>query len=1430
MKKAIWILFVLFTGLNSFAQKNITQLKNQIYQQLVGLEGSDYYSEGRTFIQHLDQDELAKEDQENLLKLFAMLRKKKFASKAVYLNLFRIFNAYQQTTLSQENFQTLWYNIGLDIQDNYFDRADIVLENAGSFLKNNSFYQNANYQWFCSNGNWSISDNIYLSINFINADIHLVSDGKTFNIHNVTGEFKLDDGIFFGSEGTINWEQYGIPASKRKAKLNRFEIQTTQANFFAENVLVQDKSLSQEDLIGNLRYRGESHNQMIFESYEMFPLKNFHPTIEAITGIKLVDGDFTPYAPKYTKMKFLLYDKEQKQLEIATRKFKLQENTFIAKEAKFKYFFKQDSISHPMIDFEFNIDEGLFHASVPDNPIGRQTPFEDSYHDIHILADHCYWDESTNQLIFENKEMSQLVPVKYQSLRYFHPDWFLSMFGMENVHPTSLLKRLSKQNNWARNFNLVEVQEIYQLDPNTLHGLLVEFTNHGFIDYDPVQEYVVIKDRFFTFYEGLKKKKDHDQLRIISNINNRPSGIIDLESGVLDIYKVKEVSINTNQMTSIYPEDEIIHIYENMDMSFSGTTICSKFAFFGTEQYFDYDEYSFHFDAIDSVRYLLELPINDSIHIQPCNTVIQEFTGVLEIDRPNNKSSKKKLKQYPKLTTEEKSYVFYELIKEGIYEREEFYFELEPFKLSALKKLKTTALTFEGKLVSANIFPEIQETLVLNKQQELGFKHKTKGKYSLYQKGKYSNIITLTNNGLTGVGQMDYNGLYLTADSVEFYPNYAFAEVSKSTTRPALAPFSIPSLKGTDLRMDWFIEASVLELKNKLAPFELYSNHSLNGGLEMTDTALNAYGTLATENIICHSGNIQLKNQAWKALNSSLRLFQSPTISDFHTDEVILSQDNIQLIYLNSDRKLISGTKGVSNNFLLPINQYQLSMERMSYELASDNINFETKDSLLIGSYTSIHPYQDSLEIWGNKAQLNLSDLSLSFEDIRGVKVADALIKPKQKILSLNEIGFLDSLNDASLQLIDTGNQVKYQFHKANVNIYGKNDYQANADFVYTNRIGNQQTVHFEDIHVSEKGKSFGVAELESKDAFFLDPQISFEGTLTINDELGVMMADGKTQFHDPCAVLEGPSFTYVDSLDKFKAYLIEDEEMEITPFCSFMVNPKTLEFYPAFCTNSKSDLDLPLLTVEGTLDYEFEGDYYKIKGKHAEEHASLTQDCNYLMEGFFKLSHSKFVSDLSYGSIQWEQDKETPSQFELHLGIDFPIAEKALKWMRKDIVRKLKHVEQSDEDQQSFSNFLAAVIGKEQSKRYFKAKAKGRYFVHPSMRNDLFFTGLNMVWNKDLEVFESSEEYLSLNHVNGTKVDRLVKGNVQYRPDSEGDYWYFYLEFEEGGYYFLEIDGNILYTYSSEDKYNRLIQKKTKDKKKKGERFKTTLSPDFKR
>ena len=98
--------------------------------------------------------------------------------------------------------------------------------------------------------------------------------------------------------------------------------------------------------------------------------------------------------------------------------------------------------------------------------------------------------------------------------------------------------------------------------------------------------------------------------------------------------------------------------------------------------------------------------------------------GYIDIDDAKNKSGKNEKKhQYPIMKCVKKTFVFYDNknIHDGAYTREKFYFEVEPFDMDSLDNFETSGMRFDGKLISASIFPDLKESLVVQDDYSLGF-------------------------------------------------------------------------------------------------------------------------------------------------------------------------------------------------------------------------------------------------------------------------------------------------------------------------------------------------------------------------------------------------------------------------------------------------------------------------------------------------------------------------------------------------------------------------------------------------------------------------------------------------------------------------------------------------------------------------------------
>ena len=110
-------------------------------------------------------------------------------------------------------------------------------------------------------------------------------------------------------------------------------------------------------------------------------------------------------------------------------------------------------------------------------------------------------------------------------------------------------------------------------------------------------------------------------------------------------------------------------------------------------------------------------------------------------------------------------------IYKGVYNRDKFYFKLDPFNIDSLDNFRNEGLRFEGNFSSAGIFPTFKEILTLQKDYSLGFIRQTPpGGFDAYGgKAKYNNEIRLSNKGLRGGGELDFSSSHSIVPDLIFY-------------------------------------------------------------------------------------------------------------------------------------------------------------------------------------------------------------------------------------------------------------------------------------------------------------------------------------------------------------------------------------------------------------------------------------------------------------------------------------------------------------------------------------------------------------------------------------------------------------------------------------------------------------------------------------
>ena len=180
--------------------------------------------------------------------------------------------------------------------------------------------------------------------------------------------------------------------------------------------------------------------------------------------------------------------------------------------------------------------------------------------------------------------------------------------------------------------------------------------------------------------------------------------------------------------------------------------------------------------------------------------------------------------------------------------------------------------------------------------------------------------------------------------------------------------------------------------------------------------------------------------------------------------------------------------------------------------------------------------------------------------------------------------GLPEKLTDARIELLDKKGNLNYSFQNAEVSIISGDDYLAKADFVFTNRDGDEQTVTFETLAVNEGGKTFGETLIEETQDFRIDPNMQYVGEVSLNPEENQrMLLTGEVKFSDPCIQESSDWYMYQDSLvDDLITIQNYGDKKQVEPHASFVFNSADQKFKVLMANNTDNPSDVALLNLKG--------------------------------------------------------------------------------------------------------------------------------------------------------------------------------------------------------------------------------------------------------
>ncbi|HQU58030.1 MAG TPA: hypothetical protein PLU64_02515, partial [Saprospiraceae bacterium] len=936
-------------------------------------------------------------------------------------------------------------------------------------------------------------------------------------IYQTSGRFLPTENIWKGKGGRVTWERHGL-GPEVYAELGDYEFEAIKSLYEAKGV-----KMHYPLFFGNRAIEGSFSDKLVaendategsfprFESKEsLLEIDNIGEGITYRGGFRLNGTTVYGFGSKDTKASINIVDKNSK------ASFKAYSELFtIRREERISgqgvegiLYFGQDSIYHPSVDMRFEIPDRELSLTRGDRASDRN-PFFSSLHKVNIFADNiiAYLNQDSIAIGREKIPIVRKPAVQFESFNFFTEKDYQQLQNIASVNPIAVLKVMNDQEG-TRFLPAEEVAK--KLNPRfsieNIKSLLYDMVSRGFINYDSEKEIVEIKDKVLLYADAHRNRTDYDVLRLESETDST-NAIMNLRDNNIDISGVDFVEFSEKQKVAMRPLGSRLTMLEDRNMDFDGRVFAGFSTIEGKDFHFKYTPFQVD---LDSIRYFdLFVPTGKINNGQPealsIASRIEHLTGVLLIDAPSNKSGQEDIPMFPSLQSKDNSFVFYDYkgTQNGVYTRDSFYFQLDPFSFNHLDFYTREDVQFDGNLFSADIFPPFRERVSLQEDESLGFITDTPEEgYPAYQKkGSFDGQISLSNKGLLSKGKVEYLGAVINSEDIIFMPKQMLASAERFNLEENREK-DVPRAQGFDVKIDWRPYQDSMYIRSREAPFALFQEgrHTLEGTLILTPGGLKGDGTFD-----------------WEKATLKSHLFSFGSFSSVaDTTEVKIKTQDLKDVALETsnvksdvDFDEQTATFKANDEFLettLPAIQYKTSMNEFTWNMAEENILFKS-DPNKPGRFVSIHPDRDSLFFEGRDAFYDLKEDQLQVDGVPFIVSADAFIYPDSGHIEIGRGGAMATLENARI-VADTLNK-NHVINRATVDISGRRVYKATGFYEYN--IGDkEQEIKFDNIVGQPVGKGAwsekravtrATGEVKPDDHFYIDHRTEFQGVISLEAE-----------------------------------------------------------------------------------------------------------------------------------------------------------------------------------------------------------------------------------------------------------------------------------------------------------------------------------------
>ncbi|MEL6922766.1 MAG: hypothetical protein AAFO94_01880 [Bacteroidota bacterium] len=1461
-----WLILFLLAGSIHWAQaQRLEQFSADKNQFLKELEGYMSASKQKRMIELYDAAEAAirggqfsQEEYETINQTANLMLKQRMVANGYFTGYLSALLMVKKDQEGEERFKN-WHSILIALLEDIQNRKVGPYKEFLSF--SNAFFEKEALRFSKSGTSWMFATEGYqmkyadkkVSIHFEKVSIIGKRKKTEIYIYETSGVYWPLAYRWEGKGGKVNWTRHDL-SEDVYCELADYTINTKKNVYESKGATFYHPDLfGDQGVAGKFADKVIVQNQATEGSYPRFEsdikilkINSFGDNLKYTGGFRLQGTTIYGYGQDDEKANLVLYgnDGKPKYRGIANLLVIKRSELIVGEQVESFVYFGQDSIYHPSVNLRLDLPAQELTLTRGDRGSDRN-PFYDSFHKVNIYSDKITWHIEGDSISINEKKFNVgngSSKVLVESVSFFDSREYRRIQNLSDKHPLAELVRYSNQTGMLR----LDANEYARFlnptwDVSNIQSLIYELVAAGFINYYQDRKQLEVKDKVFHYAAASQDKVDYDVIRLTSDAKGT-NAFFDINKKAIKTGGIKVLELSAKQKVAAKPINNQIILKQNRNIDFDGKLYAGYSTFLGKEFAFDYDR--FHI-GMDSIRYFDLFLMTDKLDkrgdpiAESIASRIEHASGILLIDAPGNKSGKEEIAMFPSFESKEASYVYYDRkeTQGGCYFRDSFYFKLDAFSFPSLDRFNREALHFKGTMVSATIFPDFKETLLLQEEDySLGFitQSPAEGWSNYLGKGQFKGEVSLSNKGFLARGNISHLWASIDSEDIIYRPKQMFCSAEGfDLEEDRSTDIQVPQVSGEDVRINWRPYKDSMYVYSQEKSFRLFKEdrHTLEGSLVLTPDGLKGQGIFDWDEGTLSSPLVSLG--AFSALADTADV----KIKAFEGDNFAFDTKNVQAKVDFDEQTGWFKANNPNQITTMPYNQYQTTMNEFSWDMKEQTVTFKSEEGRY-GIFTSIHPDQDSLRFQGKTAFYDMKTSELRLGGVPQIPTADAYVIPDSFAVDIRPGGIMTTLKNAQI-IANTSNQY-HIINRATVDVIGGKEYKATGFYEYN--VGpHQQEIEFTNIIGSPFGKgrrsqkpllTRAAGEVVAADQFYMDTKTEFRGQITLRADEQNLLFEGFARL-DSKTLLKRDWFSINCRGDRNDLVVTFDEPktFEGAPVRNgLFLSKETGKLYPAIMTPLQFRKDRAILDARGAFRYDDQADAFIFGDSLRITNNAIVgsylkygnKDAGILAKGQFNIGSGldnvkvKAVGQMqtALGGIRLPDGKLSTDKTTIDLiaGIDVYVPEKLLKIMVIDIKSSSFDAAGIPYSKTDFykealahfiptSNELNAIVTNMSATRSIDMPEKGP-------KHTFFVTELPMLWDADYQSFLSKGSAIGLHSITGEKIDKKLTGYVEFKmPSNEDDRWYFFIKAPNDNYYYFGYKQGVLSMVSNNPTFTEVLE-----------------------